>query len=188
MELIQAIKERRSVRKFKPQPVPHALLERILKDSLWAPSGMNTQPWKLFVLEGKARDEFVEVSNRAVKLLDVRLRELFNDKMRNYIHGYFKNLGGAPSVVVALSAIHPQDTYMVASYESTAALIQNLCLLAHEAGLSTCWMTGQIWVEREILDHLAVSGYRLAGVIPIGYPDQNPPAPPRKHEDITWLS
>jgi nitroreductase len=188
MELVRAIKERRSVRKFKPDPVPRELLQRILLDAMWAPSGMNTQPWKFLVIEGKARDEFMAVSNQAIKLLDTRLKELFNDKMRTFIHGYFRDLGGAPSIVVALTAIHHQDVYMLASFESTAAAIQNLCLLAHEAGLATCWMTGQLWVEKEILEHLKVTGYRLAGIIPLGYAGQTPPVPPRKHEEITWIS
>jgi nitroreductase len=188
MELVQAIKERRSIRKFKPDPVPRELLQRVLLDAMWAPSGMNTQPWKFLVIEGQARENFVAVSNQAIKHLDARLKEMFNDKMRTFIHGYFRNLGGAPSVVVALTADHPQDVYMLASLESTAAAIQNLCLLAHEAGLSTCWMTGQLWVEKEILEYLGIPGYRLAGIIPIGYPDQNPPVPPRKHEEIIWIS
>ena len=53
MELLQAIKERRTIRRFKPEPVPKELLEQLIKDAMWAPSAMNTQPWKFIVLTGK---------------------------------------------------------------------------------------------------------------------------------------
>ena len=189
MELLKAIKERRSFRKFTNQPVERALLEKIIKNAMWAPSGMNTQPWKFMVLEGKSKEELIAISNKAIDQLDKRMKELFGEKMRTFIRGYFKDLGGAPSVVVVLTAAHDQDVYLLSSYESTAAAIQNFCLLAHEAGLSTCWMTGQIWVEKEILEFLGMSqGYRLAAIVPIGYNGQDvyPPAPPRKDEEIIW--
>lgn len=77
---------------------------------------------------------------------------------------------------------------MVGSYQSTAAALQNFLLLGHEAGLGTCWMTGPSWVEDEILALLDHSkGWRLLALTPVGYPDQTPPVPPRKHEDIIWL-
>lgn len=189
MELLQAIKERRSIRKFKPDPVPESMLDGIIKNALWAPSGMNTQPWKFMVLTGRKQQEFLGVTDRAISHLDKRLKELFNDKMRTFIHGYFKDLGGAPAIIVALTAVHDQDVYMSTSYQSSAAAFYNLMLLAHEAGLGTCWMTGQLWVEEDILAFLEhKNAWRLVGVTPIGYPDQVPPVPPRKHENIEWLS
>jgi nitroreductase len=187
VELLQAIKERRSIRQFKPDPIPKAVLEDLIKNAMWAPSGMNTQPWKVVVLTGEKKQEFLHITDKAINLLDQRLKELFNDKMRTFIHGYFKDLGSAPAVVVVLTAIHEQDVYMLTSYQSSAAVLYNLLLLAHEAGLGTCWMTGQCWVEQDVLTFLDSPEWRLVGVTPIGYPDQVPPVPPRKHENIEWL-
>ena len=99
MELLQAIKERRSIRKFKPEPIPRELLEQLVKNAMWAPSGMNTQPWKFIVLTGQKKQQFLDVAGQAILKMDTRLKELFNDKMRSFIHGYFKDLGGAPAVV-----------------------------------------------------------------------------------------
>jgi nitroreductase len=123
----------------------------------------------------------------AIEELDKRMQSLFGEKMRSFVRGYFKDMGGAPSIVVVLTAQHEREPYWLSSLESAAAAIQNFCLLAHEAGLSTCWMSGQFWVEKEILEYLGADGYRLAGFIPTGYADQTPPVPPRKHEDIIWL-
>lgn len=187
MELLQAIKARRSIRKYRPDEISQEVLESILKNAMWAPSGMNTQPWKFIVLTGEKKQAFLDVSKKAIVQLDARLRELFNEKMRTFIHGYFEDLGGAPAVIVVLTAIHKQDVYMLTSYQSSAAAMQNLLLLAHEAGLGTCWMTGQLWIEKDILEFLGYPEWRLLGVTPIGYPAQTPPTPPRKDETIVWM-
>ena len=186
MELLQALKERRSIRKFKPEPVPRELLDEVAQKALWAPSGMNTQPWKFVILTGERKDLFLEISGKAITYMDSRLKELFNDKMRSFIHGYFKDLGGAPAVAVVLAEASETEVYMLSNYESATAAMYNLLLLAHEAGLGTCWMTGQIWIEKEVVEFLGFPGWRLVGVTPIGYPDQTPPVPPRKDGAIVW--
>jgi nitroreductase len=64
MELIEAIQQRRSIRSFKPDPVPGGTLEQLLLTSRWSPSGSNTQPWEFLVLGGKVLEE---VKERLVK-------------------------------------------------------------------------------------------------------------------------
>jgi nitroreductase len=60
-----AIVSRRSVRAFLPTPAPHGMVEEILEVAARAPSGTNTQPWKVYVLQGAARDEFSQRLCRA---------------------------------------------------------------------------------------------------------------------------
>ena len=50
MELMEAIKTRRSIRKFTDEPVPMEKIEKILEAAMWAPSGQNLQPWYFVVL------------------------------------------------------------------------------------------------------------------------------------------
>ena len=57
MELIEAIRNRRSVRGFKPDPVPREVLEELLETCRWAPSAQNTQPWDLIILSGQIMEE-----------------------------------------------------------------------------------------------------------------------------------
>lgn len=96
MELIQAIKERRSICRFKAEPVPRALLEKIIKEAMWAPSAMNTQPWKFFVLTGAPKDRLIAITGRSLAKLDIRLKALFKENMITLVHSYFKDYGGAP--------------------------------------------------------------------------------------------
>jgi len=53
MELFRAVDERRSIRKFKSEPVARALLAEILRAALRAPSAINTQPWECWVIGGE---------------------------------------------------------------------------------------------------------------------------------------
>jgi nitroreductase len=57
MELLEAIKSRRSIRAYKPDPVSEEVLTELLEVARWAPSGTNTQPWEFFILTGKVLDD-----------------------------------------------------------------------------------------------------------------------------------
>ena len=57
MEVIEAIRIRRSIRSFKRAPVPREVLEDLLRTCRWAPSARNTQPWDLVILGGKVMEE-----------------------------------------------------------------------------------------------------------------------------------
>ena len=67
-----------------------------------------------------------------------------------------------------------------------AAAIQNLLLAAHAEGLGACWMTGPLHVAEEIDDFLGVENKTLVAVIPMGYPDETPPAPKRKSGRVVY--
>ncbi len=56
----QAIQTRQSIRAFLSQPVPRETLTHLLELAARAPSGTNTQPWKVYVLQGASRDQLVE--------------------------------------------------------------------------------------------------------------------------------
>jgi nitroreductase len=73
MELWQAITERKSVRAFKPDPVPRALIEKVLGAGMLAPSSANMQPWEFVVICGEQKDK-----------LSQSLLQVFSDKGKDY--------------------------------------------------------------------------------------------------------
>ena len=73
MELWQAIKERNSIRAFKPDPVPRALLEKVLAAGMLAPSSANMQPWEFVIVCGEEKDK-----------LSQSLLQVFSDKGKDY--------------------------------------------------------------------------------------------------------
>jgi nitroreductase len=188
MELKQALRERRSIRKFTDRPVARELLDKLLKEALWAPSGTNTQPWKFVVLRGEPLQKLLRLSSALTDTIDAELKaKNFNEKMRTLVRGYFKNLGGAGTAVVCLSKTSTDSLDEHSNTVSCAAALYNFLLLAHEAGLATCWMTGYLRAEEQLLQLLGIQGYKLVGLTPVGYAAQTPPVPPRKHEDIIWM-
>lgn len=70
MDIIDAIKERKSIRGYKPEPVPKEILEEILQIASYAPSAMNTQPWEFYVLTGEVLENIkhsnIEMLRRGV--------------------------------------------------------------------------------------------------------------------------
>ena len=64
MNVFQAVTTRRSVRKFKPDPVPEALIREILEAARWSPSWGNTQPWEIVVISGESLERFKKANRQ----------------------------------------------------------------------------------------------------------------------------
>ena len=188
MELRRAITERRSIRKFRPEPVPRSLIETILELAMWAPSGMNQQNWYFVVVRGEKLDRLREISKRAFdEHLAESLMKVFAHKPHvcEVTRGFFYTLGDASVVVLAYrgSTVEGEAT----DTQSVAAAIQNLLLAAHACGLGGCWMTGPLCLENEINELVGVEDLRLQAVVPIGHPEGHPPAPKRKEAKVKWI-
>lgn len=201
MNLSEIIKERRSIRKYQDKDIPQELLNELLEDALWAPSGTNRQNWDIYVVKGEKKEKLLEGIIVASEIMKPNLEKLFSEKMVKITMNFFKTLGGAP---VLLLVYMPKMNYEIrndmsslekfqAEYErftnslSAAALIQNMLLLAHNKGLGTCWMTAPKNAEDQINEEMGLTDKELVSIITIGYPDQSPPAPPRKGEKIHWI-
>jgi nitroreductase len=186
VELYEAIKGRRSVRKFKTTPVPKDLIEKIFEVALWAPSGMNRQNWKFFVLAGERKEELVSISSTSFQHLEPQLQQLYAEKPKiiESTRRFFKRLGEAPIVVCAY--FEPANREDVTSFQNVAAAIQNLLLVAHAEGLGTCWMTGPVAVANEISRFLGVKDMTLVAITPMGYPDETPKVPPRRPDRVVY--
>ncbi len=203
MDIEEVITGRRSIRKFSDRVVDRELLEKIIAVSLWAPSGGNTQPWRIVMSIGKARDDIAKLiaeatnNRRNRKALEEELAG--KDEIIKAITRFFENVGGAP--VIALIFIphrhvpNPRSSFdmkrwdigRIVDFQSSAALMQNLCLTAHVYGLGTCWLTGPKWVEDQIMDYLGLKDMELVAVTPIGYPDEIPRIPKRNADPVIWL-
>ncbi len=187
MDVFDAIKNRRSHRLYKPDPVPRQVLERVCEAALWAPSGTNLQPWDITVLTGRPRDEFVALASLAAEDIAPKLRELFDEETVAFVKKFFKNLGGAPAVVAITVWRDPDAFSQEIHVQSGAALMQNLLLAAEAEGLGTCWMSGVLTRENELLKYLGLEDRHLLAITPIGYSTKTPPVVPRKDRPVRWL-
>lgn len=186
MELAQAIRERRSVRKFLPDPVPRETLEHVLELATWAPSAMNRQPWYFVVVQGEKAEELKTIFGDAGEVMRPRLEERFPDrpKIVESTLEFFRTYGGATVFIVAYAEAHPAGGF---DTNSTAVAVQNLMLAVHEAGLGSTWTDGIMGEEQRISEALGITGKKLLCVLPIGYPDGEQRVPPRQEGRIEWV-
>jgi nitroreductase len=187
MDLYEAIKNRRSHRFYNPDPVPRDVLERVFAAALWAPSGTNQQPWDITVLTGQPRDDFVALASLAGEDIAPKLRKLFDEEKVALVTKFFKNLGGAPHVIAITVWRDPDPLSQEVIVQSGSALMQNLLLAAEAEGLGTCWMSGVLSREKELLKFLGMEDRHLLTITPIGYSAKTPPVVPRKDRPVRWL-
>ena len=186
MKLVEAIKGRRSIRKFKTQPVSKEMLEEILDLALWAPSGMNRQEWYFVVVQGEKKNELLKIFSSAFENIRPNLEKVFVEKPK-IVEGmkqFFQTYGGAPVFILAYAGKSPSGQW---DTHSTAVALQNLLLAAHAAGLGAVWTDGVLNKEGEINALLNIEGRKLVAVVPVGYPDEIPRVPPRKDGRVQWV-
>ncbi|MBC7287233.1 MAG: nitroreductase family protein [Armatimonadetes bacterium] len=164
MQVMEAIRTRRSIRAYKPDPVPEDVLLEVLDAARLAPSAGNRQPWL-----------FVVVRDQAVK-----------DQLKHaYGAEWFYT---APVIICACGfpdrAWTRSDGKNYVDVDVTIAM-DHLILAAWEKGLGTCWIGAfDAAKTKEILN--LPEGCEPIAMTPLGYPAEEPPAKPRKAlEEIT---
>jgi nitroreductase len=148
---------------------------------------MNLQNWFFLVVTGVQKDNLVEIASKSFEHIEPVLNEVFAEKpkVRAFTRKFFKRLGGAPVLVFAY--YEPTRERPETSIQTVAAAIQNLLLAAHAEGLGACWMTGPVHVKKKINAFLGVDDKDLVAVIPLGYPDELPPAPKRRPNRVRFI-
>lgn len=172
---------RRDVRRFRPDPVPPALLRRVLAAGHQAPSVGHSQPWRFIVVTGQA------ARDRAALLADrERLRQadlLTPDRRARLLDLQLDGIREAPAgVVVACDRRVPaagvlgRAGFADADMWSCACAVQNMWLAARAAGLGLGWVTLFQPADLAALLHLP-PGVETLGWLCLGWPDERPPAP-----------
>jgi len=147
--LLNCIKERYSVRKFKDKPIEQEKLDVILKAAQLAPSARNVQPWKFVVIQD---------SQRRKQLTEICKGQKF--------------VADAP-YTIALCANNTDYTMTCGQFAYTvdAAIAgEHITLQAAELGLGTCWIGAFYHDQMAELINLP-DDYKIVGLLPLGYPD-----------------
>ena len=155
--ILTAITQRRSIREFTDQPVAAATLREIVQAGVWAPSGLNNQPWR-----------FVIVTEAAIR---TRLSE-----QTHYGHIVL----AAPALIAVF--LDRETVYdELKDAQSAGACIQNMLLAAEGLGLGAVWL-GQILKNKENVSRiLGLSGnLELMAIIAIGHPSRRDQQSQRK--------
>lgn len=196
MDVKTAIRTRRSVRKYKNTSVPKELVLELLEAANLAPSATNRQPWEFVVvhrsyldkleqtLQEAFRERVASVGEEAMRraITDTSIPEdESGDKLKG-LGTFYRTLGGAPIAIGVLLPREKDPWVIKNNISDSAAAIENLLLAAWDKGLGTCWMTGPLKGGGDMIaSFLEIPEDReLVAIVPLGYPDHQPPMPPKK--------
>ena len=182
MDTFTAIETRRSIRKFKQDPIPQELLDKILKAATLAPSGKNKQPWRFYVVQESKRDEMITAMREGLDQLTAMGYKTGSAKFTQYV------MSQAPVTIFVYNPTgrHPtQERNTLEAFgdivdiQSVGAAIQNMLLAAQALGLGTLWICDVFFAYDALTNWLGAEGEMIAAVS-LGYPDQSPEPRPRK--------
>ena len=186
--VFETIKRRHSIGKMTDQAPTREQIERILEAATHAPNHHKTEPWKFFVLGGKARAELGDVMAQALAERHKDNPHLCSqaslDKERN------KPLRSPILIAVAAEAPKQAKVLAIENIEATAAAVQNMLLTAEELGLAAMWRTGDAAYDPQIKRWFGLAPEdHLVAFIYLGYPAIQPAErhPISATNQITWL-
>jgi nitroreductase len=185
MELLEAIYQRRSVRRYTPEPVSECRVTELLQAAVRAPSAINQQPWAFLVIRGRSRLE--AYSERAkIHLLDILPHSLElhlrSDDLRDSHYNVFHHAGTLIVIYAKPARYSPAEDCCLAA--------QNLMLAAYGMGLGSCPI-GFVrpWLNLlEIKSELGVpTTYTAVMPIVLGWPAGETPLSSRlEPEVVSW--
>ena len=184
MELFQAIFGRQSISKVKPDPVPRALIERVLAAAVQAPNHHRVRPWRFFVLTGAARSRLGEVMAQSLRRAQPDIAEQVLDVERA------RPLRAPLLIAVAVDQPSEPKISEIENICAAAAAAQNLLLAVHALGLAGMWRTGSAATDPQVKAFLGLAPEQhLIGFVYIGYPEVEwaPKERPSFEDRTVWL-
>jgi coenzyme F420-0:L-glutamate ligase / coenzyme F420-1:gamma-L-glutamate ligase len=183
-DLYTFLRTRRSIRRFKLDPVPASVIERILTTATYAPSAHNTQPWR-FVIVGRNNISPYEAKQRLGQALTSAMRADMTAEgapefdIEKRVANSLRRIDEAPVVILlcrdmtAVRENKPQDTVM--AIQSVANAATYLLLAAHAEGLGGNWICWPLYAQEETRVALELpETWEPQAMFFVGYTDETP--------------
>lgn len=160
MDILDIIKNRRSIRKFQKKEISEETIDKLIEALIWAPSAGNLQSRKFyFVFNEKIKEKLAEAAFGQDFIIQAPL----------------VIVGCADEKISFLYGERGKNIYAICD---VAASVQNVLLLAHNEGIGSCWIGA--FNEKKVSEILNLpKNLKPIVILPIGYPDENPLIPPR---------
>jgi len=187
--LLEFMKTRRSIRRFKPNAVPKEYVDAILEAARWAPSAGNRQPWRfIIVMETTVREKIGEIYQRMreADLEGIPADSPFYKTLSERIKANFFRAIFATAPILIVVCADPKESFHYRTYPMDCAVaIQNMLLLAHALGLGSTYIDFYRPEHESKLKHVTElleipDDIALRAILPLGYPDEEPTPPFRK--------
>jgi nitroreductase len=180
MNTIEAIEERRSIRRFKSSPIPDEIIVKILNAAIQAPSGKNRQPWRFIVVKEDKRPEMIRIMREAIDRVKKQGGDIGSSERTA------NTMEQAPVTVFVFNPYaentEESRTSNVVDTQSVGAAIQNMLLASQELGIGTLWICDVFYAYGELCAWLGQT-HEMIAAVSLGYPDEQPKARPRRPVD-----
>ena len=179
MDVLEAIRERRTIGAFSQQPPPRELLEELIEAAVWAPNHKHTEPWRFHVVAGKARDDLADAVMTELAAAGASPAKDPRAKLKR-----------APLFIAVTQTASPDNPVRdLEDYAACCCATQNLMLAAHARGLASKWSTGALAESPAARRWLGIAAHdRIVAYLYLGYPPNGVrvPTPTRQPARITW--
>ncbi len=185
MELDACIAGRRSIRSYKDQAVPKDVVNKILSAGSWAPSGMNTQPWRFTIIED--RETINSLSRRTKELVKQRM------PLPENLQAAFKSdrdvvFYGAPLLIFI--SVQKKEEWRTVNLLDSGLAAQNMFLAAYQAGLGSCFIGFASFLNQDpkVLAEIGIpEDHELVAPLIFGYPNETPVPESREVKVLKWI-
>ena len=191
-DLHHFLRTRRSIRRFKSDPIPDSIIEDILTTATFAPSAHNRQPWRFSVVTDAAQPIKEKLADEMIKKFQ---QELENDalppeEISKRVERSKDRILSAPVVIVLSVDMSDMDTYpdkhrrkaeYVMATQSVANAGMQLLLASHAEGLGSVWVCSPLFAQKTVQDVLNLpKTWEPQAMYFLGYPIETPQARERK--------
>lgn len=193
------LRTRRSIRRFKPDPVPDSVLRDILHTATFAPSAHNRQPWRFIVLTDSSAKTHLSDAMAEEFQRDLEKDSLAPEEIAKKVAKSKERITGAPVVVILCVDMSEMDNYpddrrkkaeYIIGIQSAANAGMQLLLAAHAEGLGSVWICSPMFAQETVQEALNISKmWEPQAMFLLGYPLEIPAFRGRKSlEEVVTIS
>ena len=177
MDVEEAIKGRRSVRKYSDKPVPPQTVREVLEAGTWAPSAKNGQQWRFTVLTGSSKKQLTTLFHKELEKLS---KKIWMKQMGSSFNSC-RIMEEAPVLIMVWDS-NDNKHLKESSLQSVAAAIENMLLKAYALGLGSLWIGDIYYATKPLTKHLKKT-WKLAAAVTLGWSAETPQPKSRKPLD-----
>jgi nitroreductase len=208
-DILEVIRTRKSIRRYKPDPIPDGMLDKVLEAGRWAATGENYQPWRLVVIKNQETKNKIgnlarlgsgsrmtawyclgEMQRRFEEIQDpVKRAEVLRFMYSGEVSEFAKQ---APVVIAVIGTL--MEGSIDVPYDLSAC-IENMLLEAHSLGLGACWVHGPVASTRDAAKFKKIlkvptgmGEYKVIAYVALGWPAEarKHPRPKKPLEDLVY--
>jgi len=188
--IMDLIKERRSIRSYSSRKVPISVLRQVLEVTRWAPSAHNAQPWRFIVLIDEPSKKELANAMANAWITDMIKEGILPEAREEVTKTSIERFTRAPVLIAACLTMKDMINYEEKSrqnserdlaVQSLGAAVQNMLLVAHSNNLGACWFCAPVFCKEAVRQVLKIpEEAEPQALITLGYPAEKPRAPDKK--------